>query len=76
MQESTEIDSTILSNFLHRLAHDIENGDAREDEIKRVRTLFFTEEMLNDENFESFKEEDFLDFLTMGWYIYKYILSE
>jgi hypothetical protein len=80
---NSEVDNVVpLGSFLRELAKSIESNDLPEDQLKCVSEFYMSYKFhekrngnsTNDE--DEFPEKDVAKFITLGWYIYNFILEE
>ena len=68
-----DIDAKLIV-FLRGLADGMESGTLSGEQIGRIGEFFMAYCMKEDENQEK-DEQDFMKFLTVGWYIYNCLLQ-
>lgn len=64
----------VLSNFLRKLADDIEKENLPAEDLQRVGE-FYIDWVFKMEKESEVSEKEFLSFFTMGWYVYKQLLQ-
>lgn len=65
-----------LSPFLRQLADSIESDQLTPEQMQQVGEFYMSYKVRNDINREEMDAMDFTRFLTLGLYIYKFILNE
>lgn len=68
--------NVLLATFLRKLADSIDEKKLTDQQLCRIGEFFmsfiFKEKMKEDKH----KEDDFLKFITLGWWVYTQILPE
>lgn len=66
----------LLISFLQKLADDLKKGKISQEEKQHIGE-FYMSWIFNsgNNNSDDISEQDFMKFLTMGWYVYRQILK-
>lgn len=80
MSNLREIDKQLVP-FLKDLTESIESNKLSQEQLQCVGEFFISYKSLEEKNIQTNEEDDFdsmdiIKFITLGWYIYKVLLSE
>jgi len=65
-----------LAPFLRQLADSIESGQLSPEQVQHIGEFYMSYKVINENTNNDHEEMDFIRFLTLGMYIYKFILNE
>lgn len=65
--------NSTVTNFMRKLADDLENGKLSAKQEQKIGEFYMSWFFFSETQDEEISDQDFLKFLTLGWYIYRQI---